>query len=155
MGNKKAVSVEENIANGTKAVLNVLRTHEDAIGAMYREETGDIDFVYGETGNPAKKYAGGYGIAKIFAKHGEEAVRMIPEVIAKGKAEERYGDRKHFVYGEYIAVVKLEFDGVKRTWLVTNFKKYPNKKDSSSTEVYARSVPAPDSPDSAGGGNLS
>lgn len=155
MENKKAVSVEETIANGIRAVSKVFRTHEDVVGAMYREEVGYIDFVYGEEGNAAKKYAGGYGIVKILAKHGEEAVRIIPEVIAKGRAEERYSDRKHFIYGDYTAVVKLEFDGVKRTWLVTNFKKYPNKKDSNSTEVYARSVPTPDSPDSADRGNLS
>lgn len=50
MEHKKAVSVEENIANGIKAVSKVLRTHEDVAGAMYREEVGYIDFVTAKKG---------------------------------------------------------------------------------------------------------
>lgn len=153
--NKKAVSIKENIANGKKAISTVLATKQDVLGAMYRKEVGDIDFVYGQEGDPNRNYAGGYGISKILAKHGEEAVRMIPEVIANGEVEDRYSDRKHFIYKDYIAVVKLNFDGVKRTWLVTNFQQYQNKKDSFSSEVYARSEPTPNSPNSTAGGNLS
>ena len=52
---------------------------------MYRKEIGGIDFLYGKAGDFAKKFAGGYGIAHILAKHGQQAVDMIPTVIARGK----------------------------------------------------------------------
>ena len=63
----------------------------------------------------------------VLVKHGEEAVKMIPEVIAKGEYEpSKYEDRAYFLYKGYRAVVRLTFDNEKRTWLVTNFEE--NKK---------------------------
>ena len=148
-------SVAESIEQGARAVKRVLSNHQDVPNAMYREETGGIDFVYGKAGDPAKKYAGGYGIAHIFAKHGKEAVDMIPTVIAKGKTSQKYSDRIHFSFGDYTAVVRLDFDGKKKTWLVTNFEKYANKKDSPSAEDFARSADKSDGARSTVGGNLS
>ena len=145
----------ENIQRGKQAIAEILETHGAVNGAMERPETGPIDFLWGEEGNPDKNYAGGYGIAKILAKHGEKAVAIIPEVVASGRAEHRNADRVHFVLGDFTAVVKLDFDGKKKTWLVTNFEKYPNKKDSNSAGDFARPAPTPGSPDSAAGGNLS
>ena len=153
--NADNTSVAEGIEQGARAVKRVLSDHQDVPNAMYREETGGIDFVYGEAGNPAKKYAGGYGIAHILAKHGQEAVDMIPTVIAKGKAIQKYSDRIHFNFGDYTAVVRLDFDGKKKTWLVTNFEKYANKKDSPSAEDFARSADKSDGARSTVGGNLS
>jgi hypothetical protein len=151
----ESVSVAESIKQGAQAVERVLSGHQDVPNAMYRDETGGIDFVYGEAGNPAKKYAGGYGIAHILAKHGQEAVDMIPTVIAKGKAIQKYNDRIHFNFGDYTAVVRLDFDGKKKTWLVTNFEKYANKKDSPSAEDFARSADKSNGARSTVGGNLS
>ena len=122
---------------------------------MFRSETGGIDFVYGKEGDPSKKYAGGYGIAHILAKHGQAAVDMVPTVIAKGKSTQKHNDRIRFNYAGYTAVVRLDFDGNQKTWLVTNFEKYANKKDSLTAEVFARSADDPDGAHSTVGGNLS
>lgn len=146
---------QENIERGIRAVEEVLHTRQDVQKAMFRSETGGIDFVYGEEGDPSKKYAGGYGIAHILAKHGQSAIDMIPTVIAKGKATQKHNDRIHFNYGGYTAVVRLDFDGNQKTWLVTNFEKYANKKDSPTAEVFARSADNPDGAHSTIGGNLS
>lgn len=146
---------QENIERGTRAVDEVLRTRQDVPKAMFRSETGGIDFVYGKEGAPSKKYAGGYGIAHILAKHGQAAVDMIPTVIAKGKATQKHNDRIRFNYAGYTAVVRLDFDGNQKTWLVTNFEKYANKKDSLTAEVFARSADDPDGAHSTVGGNLS
>ncbi len=146
---------QENIERGTRAVDEVLHTRQDVPKAMFRSETGGIDFVYGKEGDPSKKYAGGYGIAHILAKHGQAAVDMIPTVIAKGKAAQKHNDRIRFNYAGYTAVVRLDFDGNQKTWLVTNFEKYANKKDSLTAEVFARSADDPDGAHSTVGGNLS
>ena len=146
---------QKNIERGTRAVDEVLHTRQDVPKAMFRSETGGIDFVYGKEGDPSKKYAGGYGIAHILAKHGQAAVDMIPTVIAKGKAAQKHNDRIRFNYAGYTAVVRLDFDGNQKTWLVTNFEKYANKKDSLTAEVFARSADDPDGAHSTVGGTLS
>ena len=149
--NDESVSIEK----GERAVRQVLNSKRDVPNAMYREEIGGIDFLYGKAGDPARKFAGGYGIAHILAKHGQEAVDMIPMVIARGKMSQKYRDRVYFSLDNYMATVRLDFDGQKRTWLVTNFEKYANKKDSPATEDFTRSAANPDGASSTAGGNLS
>ena len=149
--NNETASIER----GERAVRQVLNSKRNVPNAMYRKEIGGIDFLYGKAGDPAKKFAGGYGIAHILAKHGQEAVDMIPTVIARGKMSQKYRDRVYFSMDHYMATVRLDFDGQKRTWLVTNFEKYANKKDSPATEDFARSAANSDGASSTVGGNLS
>lgn len=152
----KSVNDEtSSIERGERAVRQVLNSKRNVLNAMYRKEIGGIDFLYGKEGDSAKKFAGGYGIAHILAKHGQQAVDMIPTVIARGKMSQKYMDRVYFSMDDYMATVRLDFDGQKRTWLVTNFKKYANKKDSPATEDFARSAANPDGASSTAGGNLS
>lgn len=152
----KSVNAETgSIEKGERAVRQVLKSKRNVPNAMYRKEIGGIDFLYGKAGDSAKKFAGGYGIAHILAKHGQQAVDMIPTVIARGKMSQKYMDRVYFSLDDYMATVRLDFDGQKRTWLVTNFKKYANKKDSPATEDFARSAANPDGASSTAGGNLS
>ena len=48
---------------------------------------------------------------------------MIPIVLAQGKYDAgKYKDRVYFIYGNYRATVRLNWDGQKRIWLVTNFE---------------------------------
>ena len=116
------MDIEENIKRGRFAIEAILQTHGEAKGAMERPEIGAIDFLWGEEGTDERKHKDGFGIAKILLKHGMEAVKKIPDVIAKGQYEESAnGDRVYFVLGQYRAVVRLTWDGRKKTWLVTNF----------------------------------
>ena len=130
--NKKAVSVEENIANGQKAIERIIETHEDIENAMYRDDTGNIDFVWGREGTGAK-FKHGYGLAHIIAKrnsengNGIETAKKLVEVIAKGTKVERQesqnGDgeaRLKIHYDGYTAVLSLSRD--KNTWLLTGWE---------------------------------
>lgn len=137
--NKKAVSVEENIANGEKAMRRVIDTHDDVESAMYREDIGDIDFVWGKEGR-GEKFKGGYGIAHIIAKRdaegisGNDFVLNIPKTIAlgkvSGKQEASNGDRVLISNGSKTVVLSLFKDGNRKTWLVTGWDEsaYENKK---------------------------
>ena len=116
------MNIEENIKRGHLAIEEILQTHGEVKGAMERPETGAIDFLWGKEGTEERKYKDGFGIAKILLKHGMEAIHIIPDVIAKGQYEEATnGDRVYFVLGRYRAVVRLTWDGMQKTWLVTNF----------------------------------
>lgn len=155
---KKAANdgdVQNNIQRGKNAIKEILATHHDVPAAMYRPETGDIGFVYGDEGTGAKKHKDGYGIAKILLKHGKEAVDMIPEVVARGKFEEsKYGDRAYFIHDNYRAVVRFTWDGKEKTWLVTNFidEKIKNSRDA---DAFVRSAPTADGTISPSEGSIS
>lgn len=146
--NKKAVSVEENIANGKKAIEKVISEHSDAIDAMTRDDVGGISFYYGTPGT-GKKFKKGYGIAHMIAKRnsegldGETFVKRLPEVIAKGKIAERQtapnGDRVLVKYGDITTVLSLYKDGNRQTWVVTGWDDsvFENKKETTPSDAAA------------------
>lgn len=146
--NKKTVSVEENIANGKKAIEKVISEHSDAIDAMTRDDVGGISFYYGTPGR-GKKFKKGYGIAHMIAKRnsegldGETFVKRLPEVIAKGKITERQtasnGDRVLVKYGDITTVLSLYKDGNRQTWVVTGWDDsvFENKKETTPSDAAA------------------
>lgn len=146
--NKKTVSVEENIANGKKAIEKVISEHSDAIDAMTRDDVGGISFYYGTPGT-GKKFKKGYGIAHMIAKRnsegldGETFVKRLPEVIAKGKIAERQtapnGDRVLVKYGDITTVLSLYKDGNRQTWVVTGWDDsvFENKKETTPSDAAA------------------
>ena len=146
--NKKTVSVEENIANGEKAIEKVISEHTDAIDAMKRDDVGGISFYYGTPGT-GKKFKKGYGIAHMIAKRnsegldGEAFVKRLPEVIAKGEIVERQtapnGDRVLVKYGDITTVLSLYKDGNRQTWVVTGWDDsvFENKKETTPSDAAA------------------
>lgn len=146
--NKKTVSVEENIANGERAIKKVISEHADVIDAMKRDDVGGISFYYGTPGI-GKKFKKGYGIAHMIAKRnsegvdGEAFVKRLPEVIAKGKIAERQtapnGDRVLVKYGDITTVLSLYKDGNRQTWVVTGWDDsvFENKKETTSSDAAA------------------
>ena len=92
--------------------------------AIHKEDVGDIDFVWGQTGKD------GYGLAHIVERRngqgidGEEFVRQIPRLIAEGEVlRGKAGDRLYISDNKETAVVRLDYDGDKATWLVTAYVK--------------------------------
>ena len=69
-----------------------------------------IDFVWGREGNPGRDYEGGYGFSHIIAKHGEEAARRVPAILAYGKYfhDEQERDAYTVVLGNEVVSVKRE-----------------------------------------------
>ena len=83
--------IQSNIDRGRAAINRIIHNHENVRSAMHRDDIGDIDFVWGRT--RANNYSNGYGISKILVKHGQNAVDMIPDVIARGNITRRLNDR--------------------------------------------------------------
>ena len=81
----KPLSVHDNLARGKKAVTRALAHKQDVRDAMFRPESGPIDFIWGTPGEKAAGREGGYGISHAFAKHPED-IAKLPEIIAKGTA---------------------------------------------------------------------
>lgn len=90
----------------------VLQTKRDVKAAMYRDDVGDIDFIYGTPGK-GSKFKKGYGIAHIKAKRdsengsGIDTLNKLVEVIAKGTDTEiQHANGSN---GEYR--LKIHYDG--------------------------------------------
>lgn len=85
---------------------------------MYRRELGSIDFIYGEKG----QY--GYGLAHIEELH-PEIIPYIIEIIKKGEIINQAKDRVLLLYkvpkGKGIAVIRLDWNGLRKQWLVSAF----------------------------------
>lgn len=91
----------------------------EATAALHHPEVGDIDLVWGREPGPD---ADGYGLAKIAAKHPEVLAdlqgflsRLKKDAARSGKNRLRLSDAS----GQ--AVVRLEWDGQQKTWLLTAF----------------------------------
>ena len=141
------LSVDEDralqIENGKKAIGKCVQTHEDVHDAMYRPDTGSIDFVWGEPGRGAK-FKRGFGLAHILAKHkpesGKALLEKIVETIALGTETERQESdhekgqtRLKIHYQGFTAVLSLA-TGQKNTWLLTGWEDGTSKKEA---PVYA------------------
>lgn len=94
-------------------------------GAVYKEGIGDIDFIYGQPGK------NGYGLAHIIERRnqqgisGEEFVREIPKIIRNGSVYNVLGQegRKFILSDNKEALIRLDWDGEKRNWLLTAYMK--------------------------------
>ena len=126
----KPLSVDDNLARGKKAVTRALTHKQDVRDAMFRPESGPIDFIWGTPGEKAKERAGGYGISHAFAKHPED-IAKLPEIIAKGTAykvkstgpdgTKGYHGRIAFIHGDGAVFVDPQPKG--KALVVTAYRK--------------------------------
>ncbi len=112
--------------NPEGAIEQLLREKNGYVsGAIYKEGIGDIDFIYGEPGK------NGYGLAHIIERrnqqgiNGEEFVREIPEIIRTGSVYNVLGQsgRKFILSNDKEALIRLDWDGEQRNWLLTAYMK--------------------------------
>lgn len=112
--------------NPEGAIEQLLRKKNGYVsGAIYKEGIGDIDFIYGEPGK------NGYGLAHIIERrnqqgiNGEEFVREIPEIIRTGSVYNVLGQsgRKFILSNDKEALIRLDWDGEQRNWLLTAYMK--------------------------------
>lgn len=111
----------------------VLQTKQDVKAAMYRDDVGDIDFIYGTPGK-GSKFKKGYGIAHIKAKRdyengsGIDTLNKLVEVIAKGTDTEiqhanggngEYRLKIH--YDGYTAILSSKTEKA-NSWLLTGWE---------------------------------
>ena len=93
--------------------------------AVYRPETGWIDFYWGIPGDPMMDWQGGFGVSHILDKHEDKdhVLDMIPQILRYGTVVEQRGatDRLAFIYKGYRAIVRLDWGGKPQAWLVTAY----------------------------------
>ncbi|MDR2946429.1 MAG: hypothetical protein LBV79_06765 [Candidatus Adiutrix sp.] len=113
-------------------LLAVKRGHVP--GAFYREELGNIDLPWGKGGSQ------GFGLAHIIERRnsdgydGEAFARSLPRIIQEGRVEQRpkYPGRVFIVHDASEAIVRLEWDSDKKTWLLTAYPLDKKNRPSSS-----------------------
>lgn len=112
--------------NARVAVARLAQEQEgEAVGALYHPQIGDIDLIWGEAGDPGRQYAGGYGLAKIMAKH-PEVVDKLQEVLDSMEVvKEKSGANRCRLKspdGKYQGVVRLTWEESSKKWLLTAFE---------------------------------
>ena len=111
-----------------KAIRFLRKKQEgEAVKALYREDIGYIDIVWGEH-NP--KNNKGFGLKHIIEKHGEEIKKLgfnienfIPAIVQHGDFNRKKSDKNKAVFesSTFRFVVSLNYKGEKKTWLLTAF----------------------------------
>lgn len=94
----------------------------EAIGALTHPELGDIDLVWGKEGDASRSYAGGYGLAKIVAKH-PEVLNDLQNIVSSMSVTSRSENRAQLESADHKGAVRLMWDGVAKKWLMTTFEK--------------------------------
>ncbi|MBR1648489.1 MAG: hypothetical protein IJ689_02705 [Alphaproteobacteria bacterium] len=86
--------------------------------AIYREEIGDIDFVYGDPDIDT-----GYGLAHIANKHGKDVLALVPNIIRTGNIDDRHRKfgRLYIISGQYKSIIRLDWNNEERNWLASAF----------------------------------
>jgi len=107
-----------------EAIEHLLKVKEGHVpAAFHKEGLGDIDLPWGKEG---KK---GFGLAHIIERRNEQGVngvdfvRQLPHMIRDGSVEHRenYPNRAYIVSKDNETVIRLEWDGKRRAWLLTAY----------------------------------
>lgn len=91
-------------------------------GAFHRKDLGDIDLVWGEITDKIKHK--GYGLAHIIDKHPDLDLKLISDIMDKGKLNNQNNIRYRIEYKNYIIGLSSEYKGNKRTFIITAFERY-------------------------------
>ena len=115
-------------AQGAIKALSEMKDGE-AIGALHHPDIGDIDLPWGVEGNPKKDYEGGYGLAKIAAKH-PEVIEHLQEILSSMKVNKKRSSpsRIRLESADHEAAVSLDWYGQKKTWLITEYEMTEGRK---------------------------
>jgi hypothetical protein len=97
---------------GAVAALRQLQGGE-APGALYHPAVGPIDVVWGDENG---------GLAHILAKH-PDMVDKLPEALSKMEVTQSSPNRVRLESPDHHAVVRLDYDGQAKKWLLTAFEK--------------------------------
>jgi len=134
-------------ANGAIAKLTELQDGE-AVAALHHPDVGDIDLVWGKEGTAKSD---GYGLSKLIKYHPEVLSNLQGLLLTLTKNDDRSTERRiQLESKDHQAGIKLDWDGKKKTWLLTAFeKKTGNNTLTDTIDIYgkddtARSSSSPD-----------
>lgn len=115
--------------NGKEAIKYLMKTQcGECRGALYREDIGDIDLIWGEVTDPVNHK--GYGLSHIIEKHGSvisynniqfNIEDFIPIVIQFGIKKKENSQKIIFEGNGFRFVVRKKLNGEHRKWLLTAF----------------------------------
>jgi hypothetical protein len=108
-------------AAGAIAKLKQLGTGE-AVAALWHPEVGDIDLIWGK---PGTSRSDGYGLAKLIRWH-PEVLDHLQTIVANLPAVKTSSNRVHLEDERHLVKIRLDWDGRRKSWLLTAFEKKPS-----------------------------
>ena len=90
--------------------------------AINHPDVGPIDVAWGSPGTVERDFEDGHGLAKIIAKY-PEVIDDLPAIVGRMDVTSQIPNRIRLESNNHRAVVRLDYDGAKKTWLLTGFEK--------------------------------
>jgi len=113
-------------SNPKEAISKLIKEKKGQVrGVLYHPQIGEIDLVWGKVLD-ADKHTG-YGLSHIIDKHGIEVARRLDDIVMGGKILRKKGNTVEIINGDDLAVVKLDWNGEDRHWVVTTFDMPPRQ----------------------------
>lgn len=103
----------------------------EAIGALHHKDIGYIDLVWGVEGT---EHSNGYGLAKVVKYH-PEVLGNLQDIIDDMDVITRSENRIQLESDKYQASVRLTWNNIKKTWLLTAFEKKNSVSDNTTDTV--------------------
>lgn len=111
--------------------------------ALFNPSIGPIDLVYGVPGTKEKNYEDGYGLAHILAKHPEIDPYQLENIVASARVINRRFNTIIMDDGIHDAVIKLDWKGTEKKWLLTAYERKQSAAASEMIGVTDRAESAP------------
>lgn len=97
----------------------------EAVGALHHKDIGDIDLVWGKEGTG---HSDGYGLSKLVKYH-PEVLDNLQEILNDMRIVSSSKNRVNLESETHKAGVRLTWDGERKSWLLTAFKKETSASD--------------------------
>lgn len=97
----------------------------EAVGALYHKDIGDIDLVWGKEGTG---HSDGYGLSRLVKYH-PEVLDNLQEILNDMRVVSSSKNRVNLESETHKAGVRLTWDGERKSWLLTAFKKETSASD--------------------------
>ena len=97
----------------------------EAVGALHHKDIGDIDLVWGKEGTG---HSDGYGLSKLVKYH-PEVLDNLQEILNDMRVVSSSKNRVNLESETHKAGVRLTWDGERKSWLLTAFKKETSAND--------------------------
>ena len=111
----------------SKAAIEFLKKVRggEAVGALHHKDIGDIDLVWGKEGTG---HSDGYGLSKLVKYH-PEVLDNLQEILNDMRVVSSSKNRVNLESETHKAGVRLTWDGERKSWLLTAFKKETSASD--------------------------
>lgn len=97
----------------------------EAVGALHHKDIGDIDLVWGKEGTG---HSDGYGLSKLVKYH-PEVLDNLQEILNDMRVVSSSKNRVNLESETHKTGVRLTWDGERKSWLLTAFKKETSASD--------------------------